>query len=327
MQGMKPIICVTDFDGHTMRAATVASAFAQSWNQSVVLVHSVDEREQFPFQLRSRLLQHDWLRLAREAQELRELGFDFEEKVLRGLPEDGIGRFAWRERSPLIVVGCTPTPVVDRWALGSLAEEIADTALVPTLAVRSAECLTEWLEDRRTLNVFVGIDPAARPDAMLNRLAELRGMGPCTITGSHVTDPELDHSPPEHAPPLCREYESTAEKDFIEDVPADLVEWRIPAGSQDGGEKTAESLVERARRSGADLLVITSHPRNELSLLPHRCLSHGVLRTAPMNVLCVPEPDVDVPRTSPLPATKDRSKTPPDPPAPASRLPRPSPAP
>src|SRR5688572_12788951 len=136
---MNPIICVTEFTERTVEAARVATALATRLGDRAVLVRSVDEREQFPFELRSRLVREDWRRLAKEAQQLRQLGFDFEEQVLRGNPEDGIAGLAWKSGARLVVVACAPTGTLDRWALGSLAEEIAATSMVPLLAVRSAE--------------------------------------------------------------------------------------------------------------------------------------------------------------------------------------------
>jgi nucleotide-binding universal stress UspA family protein len=192
---MNPIICVTEFAEHTLTAAQAAAAFARRWEERIVLVRSVDEREQFPLPLRSHLVPQDWQRLSAEAQELRRRGFDFEEEVVRGMPEDGIASFAWKSRARLIVVGCAPTRLLDRWALGSIAEEICDTSLVPVLAVRSAEPFIQWLEQGgHPLNVFVGIDPAVRNDAVLNRLDELRETGACRLTAGYVADPEVDHA-------------------------------------------------------------------------------------------------------------------------------------
>jgi nucleotide-binding universal stress UspA family protein len=265
----------------------------------VVLVRSVDERGQFPFPLRARLVQHDWRRLAVEAQELRRLGFTFDEEVVRGVPEDGIASFAWKSRARLIVVGCSPTHLLDRWALGSIAENICDTSLVPVLAVRSAAPFTRWLEAHHRLNVFVGLDPAARDDAVLNRLDELRDTGPCAITASLVTDPEADHSKLEPAPVAYREHEFRAEQDdSVKTVSNDLVVRDITVRSMEEKNHPDAALVAQANEAGADLLVLTSHPRTDLALLPHRCLARGVLRRATMNVLCVPEADIEPPRVA-----------------------------
>src|SRR5688572_12226366 len=187
---MNPVICVSDFTESTLKAAKAASAFAQRWNASMILVHSVDEREQFPYGLRERLIGTDWRRLYEEAGRLRQLGFEFEEKVLRGMPEDGVAAFAWRSGAGLVVIGSAPMANVEHWALGCIAEEISDTCLVPVLAVRSAAAFERWLAGAAPLKLWIAADPAARPDALLHRIDELRELGSCVITATFVHYPE-----------------------------------------------------------------------------------------------------------------------------------------
>src|SRR5688572_28429835 len=187
---MNPLICVTEFTELTVEAAKVAAALGQRLGERVVLVRSVDEREQFPYNLRARLVQQDARRLAEEAQRLRQLGFDFDERVVCGMPEEGISGLAWKSGACLVVVGCTPTAALEHWALGCIAEEISDTSLVPVLAVRSSAGFENWLAGNSRLKVFMAIDPGARPDAMLNRIDELRQMGECTVEASFVPYPE-----------------------------------------------------------------------------------------------------------------------------------------
>ena len=293
---MNPILCVTEFTELTLDAARVATACARRWGEHVVLVRSVDERGQFPFPLRTRLVQHDWRRLAGEAARLRQLGFDFEEEVLRGIPEDGIAAFGWNAHARLIVVGCRPTRGLELWALGCLAEEIAARSLVPVLAVRSAAPFERWFEGGAPLNVYVGIDPAARPEAILYRLDELRALGSCAMSAGLVAYPEINHSRPEAAPAGLREHEFRPGRDATEAGWTEFAARNIAVSHVDSAGRAEAALVERASAAQADLLVITSRPHTEPELLPHRCLARGVLRRAPMSVLCVPEADLEPPR-------------------------------
>jgi nucleotide-binding universal stress UspA family protein len=292
---MNPIICVTDFTEHTLEAARTAAAFARHWGERVVLVRSVDEREQFPYPLRSRLMHQDWRRLAGEARQLRQLGFDCEEKVLRGMPEDGIAAFAWKSAARLVVVGGAPTPRLEHWALGCMAEEISDTSLVPVLAVRSAAPFDRWLAGDVPLKVLVGVDPAARPDAMLNRLDELRQLGSCAITASLVAYPENKTAPAELPPATPGQHPFTADRDQRVILSRELAQRDITIAEVHAGRDVAAGLVAQAEEADADLLVVTTHPHDDLTLLPHRSISHGVLRRAPMSVLCVPEPAIEPP--------------------------------
>lgn len=288
---MNPILCVTEFTDRTIEAARVAAAFAARWGGRVVLVRSVDEREQFPFALRQRLVEQDWPKLRAEAQQLRAHGFDFEEEVLRGMPEDGVAGFAWNTRAQLIVVACEPTGVLDHWALGCLAEEIATTSLVPVLAVRSAAALERWLAGTGALTVFASVDPAERADAMLNRLDELRALGRCALSASFATYPEVSHS--RTGPPATLRREAGAEPTLAAEIAQQLEARDIRLSRIAETRHVDAAIVDRAAQAGADLLVVTSHPRDEPGLLPHRCVVGGVLRRAPMNVLCVPEPDIE----------------------------------
>lgn len=290
---MNPILCVTEFTELTPGAVRVASGLAKSWGERIVLVRSVDEREQFSFELRSSLVAENWRRLAEEAERLRALGFEVDEKVLRGMPEEGVAQFAWNCGASLIVVGSTPAGRIDRWALGCLAEEIATTSQVPVLAVRPAAPFDAWLAGARPLHVFVGVDPVARPQAVLNRLDELLERGPCTLAAGFLPYPEYSHTPAMHAPAARRHHEFQAEADFTARLESELLARGAAIEKLELGRDVALGLVEHASRAGADLLVITSRPRIDGALWPPRCLARGVLRRAAMSVLCVPEADLE----------------------------------
>jgi nucleotide-binding universal stress UspA family protein len=295
---MKPIICVTDFTDLTIEAARTASAFAQRWNERVILVHSVDEREQFPYPLRERLAGSDGHRLAEEARQLRQRGFDFEEKVLRGMPEDGIAGFAWRSGAGLVVVGSAPTANLEHWALGCIAEEISDTSLVPVLALRSAAPFERWLAGDAPLKIWMAVDPAARPDAMLHRIDELRELGPCAISATFVLYPENPFAPSPLTTASSGERPTNGfvtDRDPLETTAGELAAREARLIDSHPRPATATQLINDATDTAADLIMVTSHPRKDLTLLPHRSLCHGVVCHAPMSVLCVPEPDIEPP--------------------------------
>jgi nucleotide-binding universal stress UspA family protein len=292
---MNPIICVTEFTALTREALRTASALAHRAGESVLLVHSVDEREQFPFNLRSHLLESDAHRLAAEARELRDQGYAFEDVLLRGMPEDGVASFAWRARSRLIVTGSTPTAVVEHWALGCIAEEISDTSLVPVLAVRSATSFVRWLEGNGALRIVVGFDPLARPDALLNRLDELQQLAACTISAAIVTYPE---SKRRSSSAELISHGSGSAADSAPILADELARRNIPLVDLHSAHDATEELLRHARAANADLIVVATHPRDDLTLLPHPALAHRVLRRATMNVLCVPESDIEPPHAT-----------------------------
>ena len=52
-------------------------------------------------------------------------------------------------------------------------------------------------------------------------------------------------------------------------------------------------LVEMAREEQSDLVVTGTHQRHGLSRVPHPSISRGVLRDAPMSVVCIPAARVE----------------------------------
>ena len=293
---MNPILCVTDFSERALEAARAARALARHWGERVVLVHSVDERGQFPFPLRTRLVQEDWPRLAEEARRLRALGFEFEPEVVRGMPEDGIAAFAWKSGARLIVVGGAPAGAIDRWALGCLPEEIIATSVVPLLAVRDATTIERWLERRAALNIFAAFDPAARPEALLNRLDEWREMGGCTIAAGLLPYPEIDHTGLESAPAELHGAQFRPDKELRQRLAGELAARHIAVSQLSATKHPDAALARHAAEAGAELIVVASHPHADSPLVPHRTLAEHLLRHAAVNVLCVPETAVEAVR-------------------------------
>jgi nucleotide-binding universal stress UspA family protein len=295
---MSPVICVTDFTELTLEAAKTAAAFARRWQEKVILVHSVDERELFPFHLRERLVAGDARRLSEQSRHLRQLGFEFEEIVLRGMPEDGIAPYAWRAGAGLVVIGSAPTATIEHWALGCMAEEVSDTCLVPVLAVRRAAPFETWLAGGAPLNVCVAIDPAARPAALLHRIDELLELGPCRISATFVHYPEGSAEPFSHP---HRENDdgfaplSAPNRDLAASTARELAARNVVLGEPRIRSASAAELIGAASEARADLFMVTSHPQKDLSLLPHRSLCHDIVCHAPMSVLCVPEPAIEPP--------------------------------
>ncbi|MBI4622475.1 MAG: universal stress protein [Verrucomicrobia bacterium] len=295
---MSPIICTTDFSEHTVEAAKAAAALAHCMNGNLVLVRSVDERHQFPHRLRPRLMNEDRPRLAKEAERLRQLGLVFEEKLLRGVPDDGVVKLAMKSGARLVVVGCSPTTATERWVLGCTAEAIAESSPVPTLAVRSAAPFEEWVRRNRPLRIFVGMDLTGNSDAALRWLGEFCRLGSCDLLaglvagrqekagwlGLHELLRAVDQRP---CPP------DVLERDLKERVARVLGGEQVRVCVAAGTGRVDADLAELARKTETDLLVVGTHQRTGFTRLQHRSVFRGVLRRAPMNVLCVPDAGVE----------------------------------
>jgi nucleotide-binding universal stress UspA family protein len=157
--------------------------------------------------------------------------------------------------------------------------------------------LLSWLDGTRPLRIFVALDPARRADAVLFRLDELRELGPCEVTAGFVMYPEVRHAGAVRAPAAFRGHEFKA-GDERAALGRELAGRGIDVAQVEPTRHPETKLVERAAAANADLLITTSHPHDDLAILPHRCLATGVLRRAPMNVLTVPEADIEPPRSA-----------------------------
>lgn len=291
----RPIVCGTDFSEGAGDAAKVAAALSQRWHAPLLLVRSADERGEMPQHIRPRLMNDDRPRLAEEAARLRALGLVFEEKLLRGVPDDGVAKFAEKANAQLVVVGASGTGALGRsgrWLLGNTAERIAETSAVPTLVVRAAKPLMAWARGERALKIFVATDFTATADAALRWVADLRQLGSCEITLGHVDHP--DESRPDLA--ISDVISSIARrKECREALECDLRERarrllgvepaiRVELASA----RVDAHLIGLAAEVNVDLLVLGTHQWQGLDRVWHRSTSRRVLHGAPMNVVCVP---------------------------------------
>ena len=291
---MNPIICVTEFSEHTVEAAKAAAVLAQCMHGDLVLVHSVDERGQFPDGWRPRLMNDDRPLLAQEAARLRQLGLVFDDALLRGVPDDGIVRFATTRGAQLVVVGGSPMGVLEHWAFGCIAEEIAESSPVPTLAVRSAAPFEEWAHHGRPLKIFLGMDLIANSDAALRWLGGFCQLGSCAVLAGLIADSQKEadrfgRDEPLRPGPQHSGSQGELERLLRERVTRVLGGEHVRVCAVAGIGQVAEDLVTLASRSETDLLVVGTHQGRGLTRLCHRSVSRGVLRRAAMNVLCVPE--------------------------------------
>lgn len=294
---IKPIVCGIDFSESAFQAAIFADALARKVGAPLVLVHSADERGEFPDHLRARLMNDDRPRLAEQAERLRSLGLTFEEKLLRGVPEDGVAQFAAQAGARLVVVGASGmgSAWARRWGLGNTAERIAETSSVPTLVVRDATPFKAWARGERALKVVAGVDFTANSDAALRWVAELRKIGPCEVVAGYVDWPLEEatrlgvsgqHGIGGNVPTI----QSVLERDVREKAVRLFGGNDVRVCVRGNWGRTDIPLAEMAVEAQADLIVVGTHQRHGLDRLRNGSVSRGILRYAPMSVACVPTP-------------------------------------
>lgn len=236
-------------------------------------------------------------RLRKEAKRLRALGATVEERLLHGKWAEHALIESFRTKAPdLVVLSAVSKTAFDRWTLGSVSERVAQHALAPTLVVRAADRLLRWARGELELKVLVAVDFSASSDAAIAWITELNRIGRCSVRLVHVQRATL-----ETPPRALRGTRLAARKAGLGDQPTLVRDLRRKArrilGTADVAihVETADIspdavLVRVASDMNADLLVTGTHHWRGLNRVLHRSTSLGVLRNAPMSVLCVSGP-------------------------------------
>jgi nucleotide-binding universal stress UspA family protein len=276
------IVCATDFSENARRAADVAAAIALRLRFSLVLVHVTDQ----PDALGKRtsdlriLMRKARAQLHKEATRLRCPDLVIEKVLLHGCwAERAVGDLLAKNPPALVVVSSVSKTAFDRWTLGSVSEHISQHSPVPTLVVRAPDRLLAWARQERVLNVVVAIDFTVSSDAALAFIQNLRRVGACSVTVAHI------NWPPGEQGGTRRQLRRDLQRKVDEFIP-DAVHLRL---EPNWGRPDA-ALVGIASETDADLIVIGAHQRHGLERVAHVSVSRGVLRHAPMSVICVPVP-------------------------------------
>ena len=291
-QDVRPIVCGTDFSRSAEQAANVAADLAARLGTTLLLVHGVDERGEFP-QVYGPRFAEARSHLDKEEARLRRLGADVRGDVTIGVLDGGLARFAERADARLIVVGASGTGMLKRMiGTGSVAERIAETAWVPTLVVQDAAPFSCWFGHERALRIFVGADFSPVSEAVLRCVRELSEVEPCKVTVGfvdlHATErgEQALHLSP-NAPP-APEMQQMLTHDLREKTWSILRKHDVHVHVLPAPGRVDQRLLELASEAESDLIVVGTHQWQGLSRLRHHSVSRRILHTAKTNVLCVP---------------------------------------
>lgn len=273
----KRILCATDFTPGASRAADVAAILASRWRASVSLVHAAQVTG-------PRVLVPAHRRLRTEAARVGRAGVTVAPVLLRGFPAgDKILEYLRRTPPALVTVSAVTKGPFDRWAFGSVSEQVAQGAPVPTLVIHDSTPFERWRPAGPALSVLVAVDLLATSDGVLRWVRELQQAGPCDVTVCHVTAAKSTGGAGGDGRGETRLLRDLRKKvrDALGDD--DLIQINvIPAGS------VAAGILDVAKTLKPHLIVVGTHQRQGLSRLFHGSFSRALLHAAATNLACVP---------------------------------------
>ncbi len=315
------ILCPTDFSDNAKPAATVAAAIAARRDATLNLVHATNLGPAFLVRASERRVaaRVGETQLREEKRRLKPGGAQIETIALKeGWTAEALLAFARETKPELVVMRSRRMSALDRWAIGSVSDELAQHVACPTVVVRDAAPFLAWAAGKRALKIFAALDFGSCTESVLRWIGQLRAIGPCELTACHVNfkmeDRDLSGAKPTATNPrnparLQASLERNLRKrvrDVLGDEEAEVIvkaTWGAPEAT----------LIETAEDLGADLVVTGTHQRHGLGWLWHGSVSRGLLHHAPMSVACVPTTAPADPRTAHVPqfrrvlVTTDRS--------------------
>jgi nucleotide-binding universal stress UspA family protein len=291
----RPIVCGTDFSAVASEAVDIAAAMARRLETKLVLVH-VDQLlgalVSNPVVLKAAILQRRG-DLDDEAQRLRDLGTEVEEKFLSGSAFDELVTAAKKSKARLVVIGAVGHGLTRRLLLGSVAERTAESSPIPTLVVRPGGRLASWIRGEHPLKVLVGYDFSAAGDAALAWVNQLRQIGKCQITVLYSNWPpdearRLGYEGPLPLATNVKDIQKDLERDLAKRVATLLPEHEVTAVVEPGWGTPEGYLFEIASKRHVDLIVVGTHQRHSLGRVLLGSVSRAVLHHAKMTVAVVP---------------------------------------
>jgi len=291
-----PIVCGTDFSATATEATNIAAAMARRLTSRLVLVHA-DEfyRSSLvsdPTVIEAAISERR-VELNSEAERLRDLGTQVEEKSLFGTAFDELVATAAKSKARFIVVGAIGHGLARRLLVGSIADRTAETSPVPTLVVRPKSRLAAWIDGKHVLKVLVGYDFSAASDTALGWMNELGKIGKLETTVLYTNWPPDEARRLGYEGPLPfavnpTEIQKNLEGDLKKRIAKFLPKQKATAIVEPGWGTPEGYLFQMASRRNVDLIVVGTHQRRGLGRVLLGSVSRAVLHHAKVSVAVVP---------------------------------------
>ncbi|MBX7207822.1 MAG: universal stress protein [Verrucomicrobiaceae bacterium] len=287
------ILCATDFSKHAAVAADVAAALARKMSLPLRLVHCAQDfivMGDLPVVAVSAQPAREELK--KEAERLRSTGVEVTEEFRTGSVSLQIVDVAAATPTKMIVIGSAGKGMAERWLIGSVAERVAESAPVPTLVVRQADLLLDWLNSGASLRLLCAVDLTASADAAICALQDFVTLGRGEVEAAYVRPPD--------DPAASREEVSIRQRDVWERLHAILGDVPVKVHVRDVAGLPGAEFLHTADEQHSGLLVVGTHQRHGWQRLSAPSFSRNVLAHSTTNVLCVPastaRPDISIPK-------------------------------
>lgn len=289
------IICGTDFSAHANDAALAAAALTGRVQGGLTLVHVLDAnlyRDPSP-ELMNHLRDGRQRKMNALVERAKRRAAKAEARVVEGNPAVKLAELANTTKAQMLIVSSNGQIAASKWFVGSVADQVVQNSLVPTLVLRKAGVWQDWIYAKRNLRVLIGYDFSASAEAALHWAAGLRRIAPCDITVAYVASAANERARLGIAPAMSPLYYPAGVKKFLE---AELKQKCAAVLGPDGVKTCVKAdwgrpdsrLLELAADDQADLIVVGTSQRRGLARLGS--ISRAVLHYAHMNVACIPAP-------------------------------------
>lgn len=292
------ILCATDFSPPAGEAAMVAAKLALRRSEGLRLAHATGV-------MGADLKGDAKKRLEAEAVRLRRTGVEVETMLLQGGKPATALIDAIRAEPPVLVVVASGTKgALDRWALGSFSEQVAESSPAPTLVLRNASAFDTWDWTNDRLKILLALDLHSTSDVVLRWAKEFQLAGPCDLVSCYInrrmpTVEEAAEAPgrPVNPPAVQSRLEREVKKKVRDQLGDDASEVIVRPFFGD----PATCIMEIAREVKAPVIAVGTHQRHGLARLGQFSVSRELLHLVGSNVVCVPVSAKFDPREAHLP--------------------------
>jgi nucleotide-binding universal stress UspA family protein len=291
---MMRIVCGTDFTPNGHDAGWVAAAWSRRLGGTLNLMHVVERPavKSIDEELWQGYLAPFLSELEAQAGRLRESGADVHPVLKVGHVADELTAFAQERKAGLVVVSSVGHIAVSRLLVGSTAERIAESAVLPTLTVRRPAPLIAWGEGRRPLKVLVMIDFTASAEAALRWIRDCEAASDWDITLGYVGWPARE----QRRFGWGTDLDGRTEAELLAALERQLKDFghrwlghdRFRTVVVSTWGKAAIRAVELAGELEVELIVSGTHQVQGVQRLWHQSFSRALLHDSPTNVLLVP---------------------------------------